>query len=168
VRLISGRVQDSELRWEGFDLARLLEFVDVNGLDGTGTVDARMPLVAEENGLAVRNGTFAARGPGRLRYNSGVPAGNIGLQALENFEYENLSGTLDYGSDGAYSIGVDLLGRNPDLYGGHPIRFRLQLGGAMPALFRSLFVTGDFDRAIIDRLRSGTPLLEEAEPGGEP
>jgi len=161
LRLVDGRVQDTTIEWSGFDLGRLLSFVDVNGLDGSGTLDARLPLVGGEDGLSVVGGRFDARGPGRLRYSTGGPATNIGLQALENFEYEELGGTLDYDANGDYTVVVELLGRNPDLYGGHPIRFRLNLGGAMPALFRSLFVTGDFDKAIIERLRAGESPLEE-------
>ncbi len=158
--LRGGQLQDASIDWEGFDLSRLLKFVDVSGLDGTGIMDARFPLVAEADGPAIRNGSFAARGPGQLRYSSGAPAANIGLQALENFNYQSLSGTLDYGSDGGYTIGVELLGANPDLYGGYPIRFKLNLGGAMPALFRSLFITGDFDKAIIEQLRSDDLKVE--------
>jgi hypothetical protein len=161
LRLSGGELMDTLIRWEGFDLARLLAFVDVSGLEGSGTLDAEIPLVSEDGGPAVRDGWFRARGPGVLRYGTGVPATNIGLQALENFQYDTLEGTLAYGADGAYTITVDLLGRNPDLYGGHPVRFRLNLGGAMPALFRSLFVTGNFEEAIIERLRAGESPLEE-------
>ena len=122
-----------------------------------GRIDAATVevVVGALNDIAV-----AARGPGQLSYSSGAPAANIGLQALENFNYQSLSGTLDYGSDGGYTIGVELLGANPDLYGGYPIRFKLNLGGAMPALFRSLFVTGDFDKAIIEQLRSDDLKVE--------
>ena len=41
----------------------------------------------------------------------------------------------------------------------------------MPALFRSLFITGDFEKAIIERLRAGEPALPgdpEAPSGLEP
>ena len=34
----------------------------------------------------------------------------------------------------------------------------------MPALFRSLFVTGNFEEAIIERLRTGDPLFESESP----
>ncbi len=165
LRMVDGRILDTEIEWRGFDLGRLLSFVDVNGLEGSGTVDAHMPVVNEPGGLAVHDGRFEARGPGHLRYSTGAPATNIGLQALENFQYDSLSGEVDYFSDGSYTVAIDLLGRNPDLYGGHPIRFRLNLGGAMPALFRSLFVTGDFERAIIERLRAGKTPLEETPQG---
>lgn len=161
LQLSGGELMDTLIRWEGFDLGRLLAFVDVSGLEGTGTLNAELPIVNTGGGPTVRDGGFRALGPGVLRYDTGVPATNIGLQALENFQYDSLEGTLAYGSDGAYTVTVDLLGRNPDLYGGHPVRFRLNLGGVMPALFRSLFVTGDFEEAIIERLRAGESPLEE-------
>ena len=159
LKLSGGQLQGTLIEWTGFDLGQLLTFVDVAGLDGSGTIDATIPIVNDGSGPSVEAGRFAARGPGVLRYQTGVPATNIGLQALENFQYDSLEGQLDYASDGAYTIALDLLGRNPDLYGGHPVRFRLNLGGEMPALFRSLFVTGDFEKAIIERLRAGEPAL---------
>jgi hypothetical protein len=169
LRLAGGQLQGTLIEWTGFDLGKLLSFVDVNGLSGSGTLDATFPIVNDGAGPAVEAGRFAARGPGVLRYTSGVPATNIGLQALENFQYDSLEGQLDYANNGAYTIALDLLGRNPDLYGGHPVRFRLNLGGEMPALFRSLFITGDFDKAIIERLRAGEPALPETlKPPGNP
>ena len=170
LKLAGGQLQGTLFEWTGFDLGQLLAFIDVAGLEGTGTIDATIPIVNDGAGPAVEAGRFAARGPGMLRYRSGAPATNIGLQALENFQYDTLEGQLDYGSDGAYTIALDLLGRNPDLYGGHPVRFRLNLGGEMPALFRSLFITGDFEKAIIERLRAGEPALPEGSDssGTEP
>ncbi len=165
LKLAGGQLQGTLIEWTGFDLGQLLTFVDVAGLDGSGTLDATIPIVNDGSGPSVEAGRFAARGPGVLRYRSGVPATNIGLQALENFQYDSLEGQLDYASDGGYTIALDLLGRNPDLYGGHPVRFRLNLGGEMPALFRSLFITGDFEKAIIERLRAGEPALPEGADG---
>jgi hypothetical protein len=150
----AGGVGDFVVRWSGFELGRLLEFVDLSGLDGTGRIDARFPVINEPGGLAVREGAFEALGPGRIRYRAALPATNIGMRALENFEYESLAGTIDYASDGAFRIMLNLLGRNPDLYGGHPIRFRLNIGGELPAAFRSMFITGDFEQAIIEQLRN--------------
>ncbi|MEM1412382.1 MAG: YdbH domain-containing protein, partial [Pseudomonadota bacterium] len=167
LQIAGGQLQDSIVRWEGFDLGLLLIFLDVSGLDGSGTLDASIPIVNSPAGPGIEGGRFAARGPGTLRYNTGVPAGNIGLQALENFEYDSLEGTLDYAPEGDYTVHLDLLGKNPDLYGGHPVRFRLNLGGAMPALFRSLFVTGNFEEAILERLRAGDPAFQETLPGLE-
>lgn len=163
LRLVNGAPRDTLVRGRGLGLEHLLKLLDVDGLDGNGRIDTDLPLRAEPDGLAVRGGTFSAQGPGRLSYRTGTPAVNIGLQALENFEYDSFSGTLEYLGTGDYTIAIDLLGRNPDLYGGHPIRFRLTLNGLLPSLFRSLFITGDFERAIIEHLNSGTAEFTEPD-----
>ena len=79
---------------------------------------------------------------------------NIGLQALENFQYEELSGTLNYQSDGTYLVTVRLEGKNPDLYGGHPVLFNLNINGSLPALFEAMFRTGSFEEAILEEINS--------------
>ena len=154
-RISGNQLSPTVLDWAGLDLARLLRFIDVGGLEGSGTVDARLPLESQGSDIAVSGGTFTATGSGYLRYRSGAPATNIGLQALENFQYEELSGTVDYDPAGPYAISVVLLGRNPDLYEGYPIRFRLNIGGELPALFKSLFLTGSFEEALLEQINSG-------------
>lgn len=156
LRLVQGELADSLLHWHGFELERLLAVLDVGGLAGSGVLDASLPLVREGGGLAVRDGSLSARGPGRIRYRPDIPASNIGLQALQNFHYQSLEGRINYaGGSGAYTISLELRGNNPDLYGGHPVHLNLTIGGSMPALFRSLFLTGNFERAIINQLKSG-------------
>jgi hypothetical protein len=94
--------------------------------------------------------------PGTLTYTAADPAtvaGNIGLQALANFHYHTLDGSIDYSSDGAYHILVHLAGNNPDLYDGYPIELNLNIGGELPELFDVLFLTGDFEAAILERIR---------------
>ncbi len=91
--------------------------------------------------------------PGRLAYTKeGVAGSNIGLQALENFQYQDFSGTVDYQSDGTYQIAIRLEGENPDLYGGHPIVFNLNISGSLPELFEALFITGDFEESILKQI----------------
>ncbi len=65
-----------------------------------------------------------------------MAATNIGLQAMENFQYQDLSGTINYQADGTYRITIRLEGKNPDLYGGHPVVFNLNINGSLPAAFR--------------------------------
>lgn len=161
--LAAGVIGDTMLNWRNFDLGRLLAFLDIDGLDGTGRVDATLPLVSAPDGLEIAAGAFRALGPGRIRYRTAVPAANVGMQALENFEYEMLEGGIDYQADGRYAISIRLLGRNPDLYGGHPIRFQLNLSGDLPALFYSLFVTGDFERAILEQVSSKSSEWPESQ-----
>lgn len=148
-------IEDTEINLTRIDLARLLAFLDIAGLQGTGELGFLLPLGSDKDGIHVRGGTFQAAGPGFLSYRKeGVAAGNIGLQALENFHYKSLSGTLAYQSKGAYQVGIRLEGKNPDLYGGHPIVFRLNINGVMPALFEAMFMTGDFEESILKEIRT--------------
>jgi hypothetical protein len=155
-------IGDVTLNWSGFDLGRLVTFLDVPGLDGTGRIDAQLPIINEAGGYAIRNGSFHATGPGQIRYRPGSPAANIGMQALQNFNFTSLDGTVNYRPDGRYDIRITLDGSNPDLYGGYPIRFNLNLGGELPALFRSVFITGDFGAAILDQLKSTSSKATES------
>ena len=55
--------------------------------------------------------------------------------------------------DGAYKITIRLEGKNPDLYGGHPIVFNLNIGGSLPELFEAMFITGSFEESILKQIK---------------
>jgi len=73
---------------------------------------------------------------------------------LENFQYKDLSGTLNYQSDGNYVLTIRLDGKNPDLYGGHPVVFNLNVNGLLPELFEAMFMTGSFEESILKQIQS--------------
>jgi hypothetical protein len=77
------------------------------------------------------------------------------LQVLRNFHFRRLALQLWYGRDGAYRTQARLDGNNPDFYDGYPIRFALNVNGALPGLFRSALFSGDFNRHILEQLQSG-------------
>lgn len=155
LRFTPDGIEDTEIRLAHIDLAGLLAFLDIGGLKGTGDLGFLLPLGGDKAGVHVRGGTFQSAGPGFLSYKKeGVVASNIGLQALEDFHYQSLSGTLEYQSKGAYQIGIRLEGKNPELYGGHPIVFRLNINGVMPEVFEALFITGDFEESILKEIRT--------------
>lgn len=150
----AGLITDSMLEFIDIGLHELLLFADFDGLTGSGSLDIQLPIGSDTGGLYVKNATFSSSAPGYLAYLSGTPGSNIGLQALENFQYQSLSGTLDYQSDGNYQVFIKLSGSNPDLYGGHPISFNLTINGVLPELFEALFITGSFEEGIIKQIRS--------------
>jgi hypothetical protein len=149
-RYANDRIEDTTILLKQINLGQLLAYIDTDGLDGTGSLDFALPVGSDESGFYVRNGTFKSDGPGYLAYaKEGLAGSNIGLQALENFQYQDLSGTIDYQASGEYHIGIHLEGKNPDLYGGHPISFNLNINGSLPALFEALFITGSFEEKIL-------------------
>jgi hypothetical protein len=149
------RIGNTSIHLKHINLEQLLEFADLDGLEGTGMLDITLPAGGDENGIYIKDGTFQSTVPGHIAYlKEGMAGSNIGLQALENFQYKDLSGTIDYQSDGTYIIVVHLVGKNPDLYGGHPIKFNLSINGSLPRIFKSLFITGDFEEAIIQQIKT--------------
>jgi len=148
-------ITDTTVELSHINLSRLLAFADIDGLEGTGFLDISLPVGSDKTGIHVKNGTFHATAPGQLAYkNKDMASSNIGLQAMENFQYKDLSGTLNYQSDGAYLISVRLEGKNPDLYNGHPVVFNLHINGSLPALFESMFMTGSFEDSILKEIKS--------------
>ena len=153
LRFSDNGIEDTTAELGHINLAHLLAFADIDGLEGTGLLEISLPLGSDQTGIYIKNGLFNSSGPGRLAYTKeGVAHGNIGLQALENFQYQELSGTVDYQSDGSYRIALRLEGNNPDLYEGHPIVFNLNISGSLPELFEALFITGDFEEAMLKQI----------------
>lgn len=149
------RISETTIELRHINLEKLLDYADIDGLAGTGFLDFSLPVGSDQAGIYVSAGTFHSTGVGRLAYTKeGVAGSNIGLQALENFHYKDLSGTLNYQSDGNYVITIRLEGKNPDLYGGHPVVFNLNINGLLPALFEAMFMTGSFEESILKQIKS--------------
>ncbi|MGA9572307.1 MAG: YdbH domain-containing protein, partial [Lysobacterales bacterium] len=150
-----GEIAETMVKLSHVSLEKLLAYVDVDGLQGSGYLDISLPVGSDRVGVFVRDGSFGSRGSGRLAYKSGgIVGSNIGLKALENFQFKDLSGTFNYQSDGSYLMNVHLDGNNPDLYDGHAVVFNLKINGALPAAFEAMFMTGSFEDAILKEIKS--------------
>ena len=149
-------LNDTLIKMTDIDLGQVLEFVDVGGLSGTGKLEISLPAGSQGYSLYVRNGVFQANGPGILSYSGSISQSsveNIGLSALDNFHYVELDGTIDYHPDGSYQLKVHLVGSNPNVYDGYPIAPNLNIGGILPEAFEALFLTGDFEKAILNKIK---------------
>jgi len=156
LRISPEGLNDTQFKMTDIDLGQVLEYIDVGGLKGTGKLEISLPVGSQGSSLYVRNGVFRANGPGILSYSeslSATPVENIGLSALENFHYSELNGSIDFQPDGSYQLMIHLAGSNPDLYDGYPIALNLNIDGMLPEAFEVLFLTGDFDQAILHRIR---------------
>jgi len=146
------------LQLQQISLTELLFMIDVAGLYGEGKLDFFLPLKLESGTVTVNEGSFKATGQGLIKYTSGQSKSgaeeNIALQALKNFHYTGLDGTLSYNKAGEYHIKLHLLGSNPELYDGYPIDFVLNLRGALSGVFRSLFLTGSFEEAVMQQVKT--------------
>ncbi len=138
---------------KSIDVGALLEALDSEKLTLTGHFDFTLPLTLSTEGQQITAGKFNALEEGviQLKSDKGEQA-NIAFQALENFHYQEFSGTLDYNLAGDYVVELHVLGSNPELYNGFPIKLDLTLRGQLPELLYSMLISGDMTKPILDDL----------------
>lgn len=142
------------------DLGAVLEIADVAGLAGTGTLAGRLPLRLDFATVAIEDGRLEATGPGTLNYvprdAEGLGSGQAGtalvLDALGNFHYDSLAMTIDGTAGGEATVGLRLVGRNPDLYGGYPVALNVNLSGALDTIIRRGLAGYRIPDAVRERL----------------
>jgi len=146
------------MRVDNISMMELFFFMDIPGLYAEGKISFKIPTSLKKGTLIVKDGTFHSVEKGIIKYSTELASSegdeNIALKALENFHYQTLDGTMSYNEDGYYKIKLHLLGANPELYDGYPVDFTLNLQGELPGVFRSLFVTGNFEQAVMDKVKS--------------
>jgi hypothetical protein len=152
---------DLTLAVDHVDVARLLELAQIEGLSATGTLDGRIPIRIETDGLVIRDAMLSANGPGTLRYAPATtPAALLGggesvglaLQALSNFQYSDLALTVSRESGGDTVALMQVKGRNPDFYGGHPVEFNLNVSGKLDQILNRGLAGYRIPDAIRERL----------------
>ncbi|MFM2045331.1 MAG: hypothetical protein RLY86_3907 [Pseudomonadota bacterium] len=135
------------LEAEGLDLGQVLARAGVEGLAATGTLNGRIPVVVDKDGIRFEKGELVAAGPGSLAYDPSDPPSFLDpssndstalvMQALKNFRYTDLSITLDGAAGGEMAATLRLAGANPDFYGGYPVSLNLNLSGALATILQS-------------------------------
>ncbi|MCA0201398.1 MAG: YdbH domain-containing protein [Proteobacteria bacterium] len=166
---LDGREGLFALSIEKIDMAELSALAKVDGLSVTGTLSGTVPLRSGKTGLYFANGTLRADAPGKLVYKPAAPpealaqnqGGSLLLQALSNFAYDRLSIALNGPVTEDIALGVSLAGRNPDLYGGYPIEFNLNLSGRLTQILRQGLAGYGVPTNIERQIREG-----QKTPGG--
>jgi hypothetical protein len=170
MKLLSGNVFSPKIYFENshlmpslvtakkISLTELIFFTEMESLFATGDIDLTIPLLTKDNSVIVENGTFETLAKGIIKYTSGTTITkeeNIALFALQNFHYSKMDGTFSYNNKtGLYLLKIHLIGSNPDLYDGYPIDFTFNIDGNLPGVFKSLFLSGSFEEAIMKSVKS--------------
>lgn len=114
---------------EGLDLQEVLDSVNVEAADASGTVSGRIPVTFSSQGISVNGATLAADTRGILRYQPSAPPEALQQQddsiellrnALTNFHYDHFTVTLDGSSGDKWHSTVHIAGNNPRVLEGHP------------------------------------------------
>jgi hypothetical protein len=147
---------------ERLQLNQIFALAQLDGLTGEGTMHGTLPITVSGSEATITGGELVSDRPGWVRYRPDeAPAAlqkggenvNLLLQALENFRYEELRLTINGRTDGDMDVGLHLAGANPDLYGGHPIEFNLNLEGALADVVRAGLTGYQIPERIRERMQ---------------
>ena len=147
------------VKLEHINLHDIMQLEQQASLQGTGVLDGQIPVEIRRGSIEVTHGSLSARTPGGvIRYlptekvsilAKTNPSVKMVVDALNNFQYHVLEVTSDYKPTGDLSLQVHLQGENPDWQAGQPVHLNLNLEENIPALLRSLQLSGE----ITDRVR---------------
>jgi hypothetical protein len=76
------------------------------------------------------------------------PSVKMVVEALSNFQYQVLDVTSDYKPGGDLNLQIRLEGENPDWQEGQPVHLNLNLEENIPALLRSLQLSGEITERV--------------------
>lgn len=148
-----------EVQLEHIGLHEIMLLEQQEGLAGSGVLDGKIPINISRKGVEVVNGQLDVRAPGGIiRYTptdkvaslaQSNPNVDMVVEALRNFHYEIMDVRSDYQTSGDLKLQVHLEGKNPDWQAGKPVHLNLNLQENIPALLRSLQLSGE----ISERLR---------------
>jgi hypothetical protein len=121
-------------------LDQLAALSGLPGLTATGVLSGTIPVRLVPGDAIVENGQLSTIAPGSIRYTPDASTAavaesqsgyGLALQALEDFQYENLALTVNGSLSKDLEVGLQLKGNNPGLYDGYPIEFNLNLSGEL-------------------------------------
>ncbi|MCW8127798.1 intermembrane phospholipid transport protein YdbH family protein [Microbulbifer halophilus] len=158
---LDGKERRSEIRLDGISLEQLASETEVGNFAASGILDLHIPLLTGEDGVTVEQGRVEARPPGgRLRYYgafspdmlSGNPQLKLIAGALEDYNYRELSGTLEYPPSGDMQMQLKLVGRSDSVAQDRDLVINLNLENNIPDMLRSLQasrdLTGSLEEAV--------------------
>jgi hypothetical protein len=160
---IDGQPGTFSLGVQKIDMGQLAAQAKVEGLSVSGTLTGTLPLRSDQAGYHFVDGVLRADGPGRLAYKPASPpealaqnqGGALLLEALSNFTYDRLSVTLNGPVTEEISLAVALAGKNPDLYGGYPFEFNLNVSGRLTQILRQGLVAYGVPADLERQIREG-------------
>jgi len=137
-------------------LATLVELQQQPGITATGLLGGQLPIRMTKQQVSISGGKLINQPPGgviQIRDNENVnqlrlsqPQLGFVLDALEDLQYSQLTGELDYQTDGLAIIKVAIEGRNPEFK--RPIEFNYSHQENILQLLRSLRIGDEITQKI--------------------
>lgn len=154
------------LRLDGVDLESLFQYLEIEGLSGTGRIAGTVPVVIAGDAAAIDKARLAAIDGGVLRFRNmparGVmAAGGDHLElvgrVLDDLRYDRLSLAVDKAAGGDARIDLFVRGFNPLVMEGHPFAINLSLNGNVDKFLAQVLAAHGLSnkaiRATVDGVR---------------
>lgn len=154
---------------ESVSLENLVNFLELETTELTGTIAGPVRVVLGDEGIEINQAELNGTTPGILSIQLSQASSaveqmdNLALQALSNFQYDELNAKILYQPDGSYHIKARIVGKNPEVLDGHPIALNPDIQGKLPSLFQAFILTGDFNREIVEQLQKERSMSSENE-----
>ena len=158
---LDGRPTAFTVNVSRLSLASLAAQAKVDGLEVNGRLSGALPIRLAEGNWMITDGRLKTDYPGQIKYRPATPpaaltgSGDLVAKALANFAYDSIAMTVNGDTLKDLAIKLNMKGKNPDLYGGYPISFNLNLGGPLGAILRQGVVGYQIGTDTIERLQSG-------------
>ena len=132
---------------EDLSLEQLLKNYGGGRINGVGTLSGSIPVTLTPDGPIIAKGELAAVKPGVIKVNWGETRESLVSQssevalmveALDNFQYQQLSAVVQRPSAGELTFQVTLEGANPDVLDGHPFRLNVNLTGNLETVLNAI------------------------------
>jgi hypothetical protein len=152
-----------DIKAEDIDLAEIVAAQQLEGIEVTGRVDGRIPIMIDQQGIVIEQGKFVSKvRAGTIRYN---PAGGteqlrqnpltgIALDALRDFRYSHLSADVDFKQDGTLTVNLKLKGTSPELDTKRPVHLNINTEQNLLSLLKSLRYAENVSTGIDEKVRS--------------
>ncbi|WP_446425740.1 intermembrane phospholipid transport protein YdbH family protein [Microbulbifer hydrolyticus] len=149
---LNGDEHHSLLQFTGISIGALAREMESQNFAASGLLDASIPLVTDQQGITVENGSLQSRAPGgRLRYYGAFSPAMLGSNpqlkllagALEDYNYRDIRGTITYPLSGDLKLNLKLTGRSDAIDANRDLIINLNLENNIPTMLRSLQASRD-------------------------
>ncbi len=146
----------------GLDIRELVELQEIDGLEVRGKIDGRLPVEISEGGLRIRQGEIWNQEdggiiryfiePGQAESLSNLLTDPV-IRALEDFNYDVLTGTVEYEPDGNLLVRLHIEGTSPNIENRQPVHLNINTEQNMLLLLKSLGYAEKLGGELDDEIR---------------
>ncbi|MFA0810662.1 intermembrane phospholipid transport protein YdbH family protein [Microbulbifer epialgicus] len=158
---LANEERSSTLYAQDVSLEQLALETESENFKASGRLNLTIPITTGPDGITVKNGHLEALKPGgRLRYYGAFspqmladnPQLKLIANALEDYDFRSLEGSMEYPPNGDLQLRLKLVGRSESVDSERDLVINLNLENNIPAMLRSLQASRDLTEALEMRL----------------